>query len=458
MAQQLNSSRVQELNTPHEGPHMFLKRIQISFIHVAVAMTLVPINSTLNRVMIKELALSATLVAVLAVLPYLFSPIQVAIGSYADRHPILGYKRSPYILLGLLLNVAGLAIAPFVVFVMPENFWLGLILSILVFGAWGMGYNFAAVSYLSLASEISGEKGRSKTIAVMFFLMIIGIILTSTGLSRLLQTYSPEILQRSFLIVALVALVLGLIGLFRLEPRQSQTEQALASDERTPWSHIVREVMGSSQARRFFLYLTVLLAAILGQDILLEPFGAEAFGLSVSVTTRITAIWGTAFLTSLLIASFIDRWMTKKRVAQISAYIAMTGFVLIAASGAIDNLSAFYLGVVILGFGTGSSTTSNLSLMLDMTTEKVGLFIGAWGVANALSRFIGTLMSGVVRDIAASILLNPVYGYMVVFIIEAGMLAISLILLRKISVNKFQDQVHKISLTEKAEFLNEAAG
>ena len=139
-AQQLKSS------TANQKESMFIKRIQISFIHVAVAMRLVPINSTLNRVMIKELALSATLVAVLAVLPYLFAPIQVAIGSYADRHPILGYRRSPYILLGLLLNVAGLAIAPFVVFVMPENFWLGLFLSMLVFGAWGMGYNFAAVS------------------------------------------------------------------------------------------------------------------------------------------------------------------------------------------------------------------------------------------------------------------------------------------------------------------------
>jgi Ca2+/Na+ antiporter len=60
-------------------------------IHVAVAMTLVPINSTLNRVMIKELALSATIVAILASLPYLFSPIQVAIGSYSDRHPIFGF-------------------------------------------------------------------------------------------------------------------------------------------------------------------------------------------------------------------------------------------------------------------------------------------------------------------------------------------------------------------------------
>ena len=59
---------------------MFWKRVQIGLIHMAVAMTLVPINSTLNRVMIKDLAISATLVALLASLPYLFSPVQVAIG------------------------------------------------------------------------------------------------------------------------------------------------------------------------------------------------------------------------------------------------------------------------------------------------------------------------------------------------------------------------------------------
>ena len=82
---------------------MFLKRLQLGLIHVAVAMTLVPINSTLNRVMIKELAISATVVAILASLPYLFSPIQVAIGAYSDRHPIFGLRRTPYILAGLVL-------------------------------------------------------------------------------------------------------------------------------------------------------------------------------------------------------------------------------------------------------------------------------------------------------------------------------------------------------------------
>ena len=434
---------------------MLRKRLQLALIHVAVAMTLVPINSTLNRVMIKELALSATLVSILAVLPYLFSPIQVAIGAYSDKHPILGYRRTPYILFGLLLNVAGLALAPSVVYIMPENFGLGLLLSILVFGAWGMGYNFASVSYLSLATELSGEKERSKTIAVMFFFMILGIILTAIGLSSLLETYSPEIIQSSFLLVASIALVLGLIGLIKLEPRQSAPSKTIAQEDRTPWNSLLREVLASSQVRRFFIYLSILLAAILGQDVLLEPFGAEAFGLSVQSTTRITSIWGTSMLLSLVAASFLERWIPKKKVAFISAIIALFGFLLIAASGFITSTSVFYSGVVFLGLGTGASSVSNLSLMLDMTTSRVGLFMGAWGVANALSRFIGTLMGGMVRDLFSNLLSNPVSGYLVVFILEAMMLVVSVFLLRKIDVSSFKKQVGTINIKEKAALLND---
>jgi len=436
---------------------MFRKRIQLALIHVAVAMTLVPINSTLNRVMIKELALSATLVSILAVLPYLFSPIQVAIGSYADQHPIFGYRRTPYILLGLLLTVGGLALAPAVVFILPTNFWLGLLLSLLVFGAWGMGYNFASVSYLSLASEISGEKGRSRTIAIMWFLMIVGIIFTAAGLSHLLEVYSPAALQSSFTIIAAIALVLGLIGLIKLEPRSSQPIAQSTDEERTPWTQLIKQVLGTPQARRFFLYLTVLLAAILGQDVLLEPFGAEAFGLSVQATTRITSIWGTCVLAALIIAGYLDRWLTKKKVAQISAWIAMGGFLLISISGLLVNKSVFYSGVLLLGLGTGASTVSNLSLMFDMTTTQVGLFMGAWGVANALSRFLGTMMGGVVRDLTTNLMNNAIYGYTTVFVLETMMLVISLFLLRNINVNKFKEQVNHLTLSEKAALMNESA-
>ena len=159
---------------------MFYKRIQLGLIHMAVAMTLVPINSTLNRVMIKDLGISATLVALLASLPYLISPIQVAIGSFADRHAVRGLRRTPYIALGVILCVMGVILSPYAAYLMAENLWVGLIVAFLAFGAWGMGYNLSAVSYMSLASEISGEKGRSRTIAIMFIMMITGIILTST--------------------------------------------------------------------------------------------------------------------------------------------------------------------------------------------------------------------------------------------------------------------------------------
>jgi len=137
---------------------LFHKRIQLGLIHMAVAMTLVPINSTLNRVMIKDLGISATLVALLASLPYLISPIQVSIGSFADRHAVRGLRRTPYIALGLILCVLGVILSPYAAYLMAGNSWVGLVVAFLAFGAWGMGYNLSAVSYMSLASEISGEK------------------------------------------------------------------------------------------------------------------------------------------------------------------------------------------------------------------------------------------------------------------------------------------------------------
>ena len=295
---------------------MLIKRIQLGLIHVAVAMTLVPINSTLNRVMIKELAVSATLVAILASLPYLFSPIQVAIGSFSDRNPVFGYRRTPYIFLGLLLTVLGVVLSPLVAYTLPENWWAGVGLGVLVFGAWGMGYNFASVSYLSLASELSGEKGRSRTVAVMWFMMITSIILTAITLSRMLDPYTPEALQRAFWIVGLVALLLGLLGLFRLEKRSSGVAPV---SEGYSWSAMFRVILQNRQATLFFWYLVILLAAILGQDILLEPFGGEAFGMTVRETTRITSIWGVACWWLCWSLASLEGRVKKRRVAQSGA-------------------------------------------------------------------------------------------------------------------------------------------
>jgi BCD family chlorophyll transporter-like MFS transporter len=433
---------------------MFFKRIQLGLVHVAVAMTLVPINSTLNRVMIKEFAISAALVALLAALPYLFSPIQVAIGSYSDRHPILGLRRTPYILLGLLLCVMGVVISPQAAFLLNQNLWAGLGVGILTFGAWGMGYNLASVSYLSLASELSGEKGRGKTIAIMWFMMITSIIITAIALSQMVDPYTPQALVSAFWVVGLAALGLGLVGIAGLEKRSADANRG--QREHT-WGEMFAVIRQNRQAKMFFWYLTILLAAILGQDILLEPFGAEAFGMSVKATTRITSLWGTCVLVSLLLAGLLEGRVGKRRVAQWGAWGATAGFALVVLSGISASLGTFYLGVVMLGLGTGLSTVSNLSLMMDMTTaENVGLFIGAWGMANAASRLVGTVLGGVVRDVVTQVTANPITGYIMVFGIEAAMLVISLWMLRRIDVSAFHTNAGQPAILERAAIANEA--
>jgi BCD family chlorophyll transporter-like MFS transporter len=435
---------------------MILKRIQLGLIHTAVAITLVPINSTLNRVMIKELAISATLVALLASLPYLISPIQVAIGSFADRNPILGFRRTPYIALGLLLCAAGVSLSPQAAYALGEGGWRGVALGLLAFGAWGMGYNLSTVSYLSLASEISGEKNRGRTIAVMFTLMILGIIGSAIGLSHMVNPYTPEAMQRAFWVIGLLALLMGGLGLAGVE-KPAGVAWASPNDERQPWGKLIRAILENRQATHFFWYLVILLAAILGQDILLEPYGGEAFGLPVQATTRITSIWGGCFLAVLIVAGQLEKRASKKSIAKWGGAAALAGFILIASSGVANNLSMFYSGVILLGTGTGLSTVSNLSIMLEMISPgQVGLFMGAWGMANAFSRLVGSVLSGAVRDAAARLTGDAVLTYVVVFAIEAGMLVVSLAMLRRIDTRAFHENVRQTGLVERAALANEA--
>jgi BCD family chlorophyll transporter-like MFS transporter len=405
--------------------------------------------------MIFDLGISKTLFTLLAIFPYLLSPIQVAIGSFSDRHPLVGYRRTPYILAGLILCVLGLAVSPQVAILMSQNLTLGIIVGIFAFGAWGMGYNLSAVSYLSLASELSGDKERGKTIATMFTIMVIGLIVTGIGLSRMVPTYIPEVLNRAFLSVAASALTLGLLGLIKLEPRYHSSSSNTKADTYTV-KQMTAAITENPVAKIFFVYLLLLLAAILGQDVLLEPFGAQAFGMTLEQTSRIVSIMSSFTLIAFIVAGFLDGRVKKKYVAQSGNLGALIGFVAVVISGLIASKSAFYIGLTFLGLGTGLSTIANLSLMFDLTgPEKVGLYIGAWGFSNGLSRLIGLLMAGVVADVATKLTDNALSGYLVVFGLEALMLFIAAIMLYRIDVGAFQKKAHDPSFTEKVAVIAE---
>jgi len=236
--------------------------------------------------------------------------------------------------------------------------------------------------------------------------------------------------------------------MIKLEEKVSA--QTMPGSENYSWGQMFGAILQNRQATFFFWYLVILLAALLGQDILLEPFGAEAFDMSVKTTTRITSIWGACNLLTLILAGILEGRVQKKTVARWGGWMTLLGFLLIFGSGVLRNSSVFYSGVILLGSGTGLATVSNLSLMLDMTTPaNVGLYVGAWGMANALSRLIGTLLSGVVRDVVTELSQSPLSGYLTVFGIEAFFVAVSLAMLGKISVEQFR-KASGVSVVERA--------
>jgi BCD family chlorophyll transporter-like MFS transporter len=149
--------------------------------------------------------------------------------------------------------------------------------------------------------------------------------------------------------------------------------------------------------------------------------------------------------------------ISKRSLARLGGLSALEAFGGIIISGMILSEALFYSGVVLLGLATGVSTVSNLSLMLDMTIEgRVGMFMGAWGTADAFARLTGSVTSGVVRDVVSQMAANPVSGYLVVFAIEAVMLVISLVLLGRIDVGLFRQEASSLSVVERAAIANEA--
>jgi BCD family chlorophyll transporter-like MFS transporter len=415
------------------------KVLQLALVHAGVTITVVPVTSTLNRIMIADLKMSAFFVSILVALPYLLSPLQVIVGNWADKNPMWGRHRSPWIVLGGLMAAFGGYFTAHTIYWMQANYLLGLMAAVAVFLVWGVGVNIASVSYLSLVSDLSEDdpRWRSRAVSVMWTLMIVFIILTSLTLARLLQPFSREVLYTAFGLVWAVACVFVFVGCAGLEPPATtgRTVHHSADNPLTAFQLLA----ANRSARQFFAYMLVVLISIYAQDVVLEPFGAQALHMSVGVTARLTSIWGTGLLITLLLGAPIIRRFGKKSSANVGALVSALAFGLIILAGVRGDQRFFMASVFLVGLGCGLLTVSSLSFMLDMTVpQAAGLYMGAWGVANFVGRAAGNITSGLVSDLVRRATGDAVLGYMTVFGLEMVGMLLGIWLLRSISIEAFR--------------------
>ncbi|MFM7582664.1 MAG: BCD family MFS transporter [Caldilinea sp.] len=414
--------------------------IQLTLVHVGVSLTVVPITGTLNRVMISDLGMPAVLVGLLVALPYMLSPLQVLVGSWADRNPVWGMHRAPWMLFGGLAAAFGSYFCAHAVFYMDSQFMPGVLAAVGVFVLWGVGVNVASVSYLSLASELterSPKNWRTVTVGTMWTAMILSTIVASLLLSRMLAVDpSQSGIYTAFGAIWLVATLCVLVGASGVEPvTGGRVVQNTASNPAVA----LRVLAHNPTARRFFVYLLLILVGIRAQDVLLEPYAADTLGMSISETTRLEAVWGGGVFITLLGGLELVRRFGKRFNAYAGSIVAMVAFLLIVVAGVAGNVFFFQASVFLLGLGSGLMTVSNLSFMLDLTVpQNVGLYIGAWGVANFVAQSAGTVVGALLRDLGFYLTGDIRLGYIIVFGLEIVGLAVALLLFRKISVEGFQ--------------------
>lgn len=419
--------------------------LRVSLVNLAVALLTLPLGSTLNRVMVTELALPATLVAVLLALGNLTSPLRIWFGRLSDTRPIAGRRRTWYIALGVALMTLGLIAAPFVIFTIPTLGAAGLALTFLAFALIGLGINSTTPLYFALVSDQANETQRPRIVAFMFVLLGVGVVIGAFVLGALLEPFSPERLNGVILGVAAVSVLLAVLGLAGLEPKNSRAQ----SHKEASFEEVRRLLTENAEVLRFFIYLLLTFVAIDAQDVILEPFAAAAFGMTPGESAALTGILRSGFLLTLIAGAFLVNAFGHKLTANAGIAVAVVSFVLLIASGGLGLRELFLGAVFVLGLGNGLLATANLSLMMNMTDPRhAGVYIGTWGFAQAVGVGSAALVGGVLRDAAFLLTGNNLLSYFAVFGLEIALLLIAVPLLLRLDVQRFRETSERLSPTQ----------
>ena len=414
--------------------------LRLSLFQVTVGMAVVLLTGTLNRVMIVELGVPAWLIALMVALPLVFAPLRAFIGFRSDTHrSFLGWRRVPFIWFGSLLQFGGLAIMPFALLVLSGTghgpVWIGIVGAALAFLLTGAGLHTAQTAGLALAGDLAPEQSRPRVIALLYVMLLLGMVVSALFFSLALANFDQIRLIRVLQGAALATIVLNGIALWKQEARNpKRTAQDLPRPAfREAWQKLIRQ----PGMRRFLTTVGLGSIAFSMQDILLEPYGAEVLGLSVSQTTMLTALFAAGALAAFAFAArSLSRGSDPHRLAATGILVGIVAFTAVILAAPMESPLLFRLGTLLIGFGGGLFGVSTLTAAMGMAEDiDNGLLLGAWGAVQATAIGGGIAVGGALRDLVNILavqghlgpaLTGPAVAYGFVYQLEIILLFITL--------------------------------
>ena len=443
--------------------------LRLSLFQISVGMATVMLAGTLNRVMIVELLVPASLVAIMIAIPILIAPLRTFYGHKSDTYKsFIGWKRIPYMWFGSLFQFGGLAIMPFAIIILSGDqtvgpSWAGEVLVAIAFLFTGIGMHITQTVGLALAADRATKENRPRVVALLYFMFLFGMGISAVVIGILLADFSKlrliQVVQGS----AVLTLILNLVAVWRQEQiiinqqKNDKSEKFFLS-----WKKFISDRKTNSLI--WVVFWGTLAFSM--QDVLLEPYGGQILGLSVSETTNLTGVWALGALLGLALAAN----NSKKTVSSVSnamtaLLIGIVGFSAIIFSSPMQFPFLYFLGTLFIGFGTGLFSVSLLIIAMALSSKTnlgSGFILGSWGAAQAIGAGLGIAVGGILRDVVNKIALsgylgstfeNNSIGYIFVYHLEILFIFITLIVLgmlsQEINKRKIKDHDQKsFGLTE----------
>jgi BCD family chlorophyll transporter-like MFS transporter len=464
--------------TEGQMPHVsLLVMFRLGLFNLGLGLMAVLTLAVLNRVMIGELGIPGSVSAGVLALAQVVAPARVWFGQLSDAKSLLGYHRTGYVRLGAVALVLAVFAALQTVWQLGQAVqdsqgwswngqilgWTAVLAGFLIL--YGLATSASSTPFTALLVDISDEGNRSKIVAVVWSMLMVGIVIGGITGSVLLKNLKREgsigvipleVLQRPinsiFILVPLIVLALAFIATWGVEKRYSRyrlRSRIAEREDSITLGRALKILTASRQTAIFFTFLVLLTLSLFMQEAILEPYGGQVFGMSIGETTLLNSYWGIGILigysaTGFLVVPRLGKILT----AKIGCILVSLCFLAIILAGLTQAVILLKSAMVLFGIAAGTTTIAAISLMLDLTlAETAGTFIGAWGLAQAMARGVATWVGGVLLDLGKWLLPTPFLAYSLVFALEAACVLLAIAVLNRVNVQEFQDNTRQAIAT-----------
>ena len=397
----------------------WLSIFRLGAVQMALGAVVVLMTSTLNRLMVVELALPAVLPGLLVALHY---GIQITRPNWGFLSDTSG-KRSFWIVAGMAVLASGGMLAATAVWLLETAFWPGLGLSILAYALIGAGVGACGTSLLALLATATAPERRPAAATITWLMMILGIALTAATVGAVLEPYSPERMLAIVAVVTAGAVAVTCLAVWGVERRV----HAEREPEEQPFLQGLREVWAEPDARRFTVFVFLSMTAYFMQELILEPYAGLVFGFTPGQSTSLSGAQnGGVFLgmitvgiagTALRIGS-LRTWVVAGCIGSAAAQVGL------AALGPLGPGAPLVPVVVAMGFFNGMFAVAAIGSMMALAGQgrekREGTRMGLWGAAQAIAAGFGGLAGAAAADALRTVTADaPAFG--AVFLVEAAL-------------------------------------